>query len=160
MYGYSIFTQTGHLYTCEGISHQDALRRFIANPAVVYGFHEGNYETDPGEKFIVVGRTQEDSKPVSVELIACESQSFHFKTQAALDHEERVMVDVVMKYERNHMRGVLAELKVTENLRTPPYDLVSDDFDFRPYGVRLNGVTVPWAYILDVDYAVRDELRA
>jgi hypothetical protein len=145
---YIIINQNNQVYRCEGTDHKDAMRSFVADPALVVGFHGGDYDCTDGESFTVIG-SGVDGPMTVVQLYANERKSYVFLTYEETIHRDSIRANIEQKFAATD-DGSKVELIVTENRRTPPYDLVSDDLDFRDEGVRINNVTVPWGCVLDL----------
>jgi hypothetical protein len=148
---YAIVTQTRHSYTSEGTNHVDALNKFIINPAIVAGFHSGNYTTEAGERFVVIGPGK-DGPMTSVTLVAVESRSFVFKTPEQIERDRKKKDEMFSKW--NELRGqdhLGYEVEVNQNLRVPPYDLTDETLDLSLFGIRVNNVLVPWSFVEDIE---------
>ena len=146
---YIIITQGRNTYRSDGVTHVNAMRNFVANPQIKCGFHEGDYTTDDGEKFIVIG-PGEDGPMTTIELVA----EHHTMTCFVTEREQNRQASVRVKIEEaisERKTDDEVELIVSENLRTPPYDLTTTgEVEIRENGVRINNVTVPWAYVLNL----------
>lgn len=144
---YAILTETGQHYRSEGTSHNDALNRFIINPVIVVGFHEGDYEATPGEQFVVVGPGDEGPMTIT-KLIAQQSNRISFDTPEQIERDREMSDKIWNKWILD--RKSVYEVIVNHNMRTPPYDLKGVISIKMPLGVRVNNLWVPWRYVEDI----------
>jgi len=146
---YLIITDTQHVYRNDGTNHADALRGFVRNPVMTYGFHGGDYAADDGEWFTVIGPGQDGPMTVK-QLMSVEKRVMHFITDAEL-RRTRINREKVSDKIRVLTEGERVELIVSENWREPPYDLTTDaPVEVRDEGVRINNLTVPWDVVEDL----------
>jgi hypothetical protein len=148
VFEYIIITNTRQDYRANGTSHEDAMRNFVADPSYTVGFHEGNYEAEDGEKFIVVGPTQE--KPDSNEikrLTALMRRHFVFRTSEQIVGDEEVKREVnrFLKDCPNSERATLDA--IDDNV--PPHNKTAtvEDITTDARGVWINGKRIPWSAV-------------
>jgi hypothetical protein len=153
IFQYVIIDHARRDYRSEGVSHQDALRRFVLTPTHSIGFHSGDYDAEDGETFIVVGPTQD--KPTENEVIKFVSQKRQvtvFKTpeQMAAEAEARGKVASFLRENQESQR----EIKIiAEDNSTPPAILVGWPEIRGDLGVRVNNQLVPWGAVRGIEFA-------
>lgn len=159
VFEYIIITQTGCDYRAEGTSHSDAVMSFIDRPLTHTGYVKGHYSPVGGEKFIVVGPTQEHPRKIeAVTLVAQEVRAFTFKTPEQISREIRTRQEVVKALDEIKDRPV--EIKVFRVRQDPIDDLLKGQIEeIRPEGVRINGITVPWCDIEGIEPLNPEERR-
>lgn len=149
VFDYIILTSTRHDYRSSGTSHADAMQRFVADPPIIYGFHEGNYDCTHDEEFIVIGPTQEQpTSNVIKRLVAQRRVTFVFRTpeQIAAENEMR---EKLREWLPRQAEDSLVVIEAADG-NVPPHNKTAAASDIGAAdhrGLWINDKRIPWSAI-------------
>lgn len=155
VFEYIIITNTRHDYRAEGTSHADAMRNFIDAPHITYGFHGGDYRTEDGETFIVIGPTQEQPESNTImRLVAKEQITYVFRTPEQITAENDIRAEA-----RRFLPAAKPDALITvdaEDHSSPPHNKTAPAGEIGAAdqrGLWINNKRIPWSAIRGIDHA-------